>query len=1157
MKNYQSGFCIRKNHLKVLFLMVCMLTLTFTLRASVTAQTKVNLHLKHVTFKDLFLEIQKQTKMNFVFNADQLKDIGKIDLTAKNESIISLLDRILTPISFTYVIEGTTIVIVRKEQNLRQEQDPKMITVKGKVTDTEGNTLIGATIRIKGTSIGTATDVNGEYQLSVPSDQQELLVTYMGYIDQVVKINKRTNINIILQEDHKEMDEVVVTGYQSVRRERLTGSTKTITAREMEGKGLTSVEEALSSTIAGLNMISSGRPGQDAKIQIRGINSLNGSTEPIWIVDGMPMQGEIPDIKIGSTDLQSTIFTSGIGNLSPNDIKSITVLKDAAATAIYGARAANGVIVIETKQRLVGKTRFNFSLNYGITERPVNNIQMMNTAQKIQFEREFATDEASWLYRPGRIMEIINMKEMGSYTEAEAEAKIAALAKIDTDWFKEIFRTAITQQYNFSMSGGSEKTQHYTSVNYLTENGTIPDNTYYRLGMTNKITHSPTEKIRINGGLSVTYKKDKMTASLVNPLEYAIYANPYERLYNPDGSYAADATYVPNASLLHPGNVWETFNIMQEIKENNQTTRYIDAEIMMKVEWEIIKGLMFTTHDIYNVNSNHDRTVEGANTYTNYQNNWYRDLVGYGEMDILRAQGSLRESTSYSNSYTFKNTLSYSKDFQNTHFLNAFFGQEIMERQSKSFFSFAPIFDKEHNIIGFPDLTGINQANISLSKLGNTGKNVSRLSSFYANLSYSYKDRYILTGAMRYDGSDVIGNKNQFTPLWNVALRWNLHKEHFLEPISWINMLSFRGGFGYTGSIDKNALPFLIYTLDKNIKYDDQLVPQSFTYPNPNIKWQTKRDINIGFDMSLFDYRIELNMNYYYNITRDVLDKKHLAISSGREEATANVANLHNNGIEIDLGITFLKQKYLQWFANFNIAYNKNKVKDTYYKSVDDLPTKITQSEGHQFVENKPAGGWYGYRVAGINPMTGTTLVYKNSTGATYDMATNFYDIPEDMVSYLGDSNPHYVGGFSTTINFKQFVFSANFEFKAGHMIRSFNTFKDPDSQNRHANDLDRWRKPGDITNVPRLTQLKGLYTFYMFDWGLEKGDYLKCGYMSLGYNLKPEWLDKIGFNTVRLSLTAKDLFTLTKYKGIDPLLMGEFGYPNSRKYTITLNFGF
>ncbi|MFR7876336.1 MAG: TonB-dependent receptor plug domain-containing protein, partial [Butyricimonas paravirosa] len=183
--------------------------------------------------------------------------------------------------------------------------------------------------------------MNGEYKLSVPTEQKELLVTYMGYIDQVVKVNGRTVINIILKEDRKEMEEVVVTGYQSVRRERLTGSTKTITAREMEGKGLTSVEEALSSTVAGLNMISTGRPGQDAKIQIRGINSLNGSTEPIWIVDGMPMQGEIPNIKIGSADLQSTIFTSGIGNLSPNDIKSITVLKDAAATAIYGARAAN------------------------------------------------------------------------------------------------------------------------------------------------------------------------------------------------------------------------------------------------------------------------------------------------------------------------------------------------------------------------------------------------------------------------------------------------------------------------------------------------------------------------------------------------------------------------------------------------------------------------------------------------------------------------------------------------------------------------------------------------------------------------------------------------------------------------------------------------
>ena len=359
MKNYQSGFYIRNNHLKILFLMICMVTLALSLRANVTAQTKINLNLKSVTFNDLFLEIQKQTKMNFVFNADQLKEVGKIDMTAKDESINSLLERVLTPFSFTYVIEGTTIVIVRKDKENRAQEQPKMITIRGKVTDSDGNALIGATIRIKGTAIGTATDVNGEYKLSVPTEQKELLVTYMGYIDQVVKVNGRTVINIILKEDRKEMEEVVVTGYQSVRRERLTGSTKTITAREMEGKGLTSVEEALSSTVAGLNMISTGRPGQDAKIKIRGINSLNGSTEPIWIVDGMPMQGEIPNIKIGSADLQSTIFTSGIGNLSPNDIKSITVLKDAAATAIYGARAANGVIVIETKQGLVGKTRSN------------------------------------------------------------------------------------------------------------------------------------------------------------------------------------------------------------------------------------------------------------------------------------------------------------------------------------------------------------------------------------------------------------------------------------------------------------------------------------------------------------------------------------------------------------------------------------------------------------------------------------------------------------------------------------------------------------------------------------------------------------------------------------------------------------------------------
>ena len=329
-------------------------------------------------------------------------------------------------------------------------------------------------------------------------------------------------------------------------------------------------------------------------------------------------------------------------------------MKDAAATAIYGARAANGVIVVETKSGLSGKTRFNASVNVGITERPRNNIDMMNTAEKIQFEREIFYDQQGYIYTPGRVTKLLQQAAYGEISSDEAERRIGELAKINTDWFKEIYRTAISQQYNFSMSGGNEKTQHYVSLNYLKEVGTEPNNKYDRLGMNIKLTHNPSEKIRITGGLGATMKNDRVTASSVNSLEYAMYANPYERLKNEDGTKAYDISYNAKESSIRDGLDWDTFNILDDLNRNTNTNRYLDAELSLKVEWEIVKGLMFTTHGVYNANSNHNRIIEGADTYTNFINNWYSYK---GEIPHDMVKGSLREATGYTNAYTFRNTL--------------------------------------------------------------------------------------------------------------------------------------------------------------------------------------------------------------------------------------------------------------------------------------------------------------------------------------------------------------------------------------------------------------------------------------------------------------------------------------------------------------------
>lgn len=1156
MKNDQSGFYIRNSYLRIPFLAVCMFVLTISLQANTMAQTKVNLDLKNVTFKDLFSEIQKQTHLSFVFNADQLNAVGKIDLQAQNESVNSILDRILASTPFTYMLEGQTIVIMPR-QKLQEQQQYKTVVIRGKVTDSHRQPLIGATVRVNGTTIGTATDEHGEYKLNLLENQNELMATYIGYLNQVVKVDGRSVIDIVMTEDHQEMEEVVVTGYQNIKRERMTGSTTTITATELRNKGLTSMDEYLNGTISGLTSISSGRPGEDAKIMIRGVNSLTGSTDPIWIVDGMPLQGEIPNIKVGTTNLQSTIFTSGIGNIAPDDIESITVLKDAAATAIYGARAANGVIVIKTKTGLAGKTRFNITANFGIKERPVNNIDMMNTRQKIRFEREaYADDSGGYLgITSGRVVRLLYQVDHGQISKAEAEQEIARLGNIQTDWFKELFRNATTGQYNFSMSGGTEKTQHYASLNYLTETGTVLNNKMDRLGMNIKLTHNPVQQVRITGGISATIKNDRISASVVDPLQYAMYANPYERPYREDGSYEADLSYNVSESSIRDGFNWDKFNIIDDLNRNTNTSRYLDAELNLKVEWEIIPGLMFTTHGVYNANSNHNRISEGADTYTNYVNNWY---TYQGELTHDMVRGSLKEATGYSNSYTFRNTLQYSGEFAEKHFITLFAGQEISERTSYNSYNYSPIFDEEHRIVGFPEMNGVNGENVNYAALGGTGKEVSKLSSFFANASYSYMDRYILSGAIRYDGSDIIGNDNQFTPLWNVGARWNLHREGFMQSLNVVDELSFRAGFGYTGSIDKNALPFVVLTLGQSVLYDGLTVPTSFTFPNPNVKWQTKQDFNLGMDLALWGRKLELGVNYYSNITRDVLDNKALAASSGRSDVIENVANIVNRGVEIDLGVTLLQTHAVQWYAKANAAFNHNELKNTYYKNLSELPVR-TRGDGTAFVEGYPVGGWFGYRFAGVDPVTGHTLVYndKNEKYDTDNLGNVTLNQEKPSMAYLGKQHPDITGGFSTTLNFNRFIFSANFEFKAGHKIPSFNTFRGLDSRNRHVNDINRWRQAGDVTDIPMASTISSAYSRYMYDIALEKGDYLRCSFMSLGYNIDSRLLSKIGFSNARLSFTAKDLFTLSSYKGIDPALMGSFGYPNSRKYTISLNIGF
>jgi len=1148
----------KRNFLKMKFSLFFILLSVVQLHASVYSQgVKLDIVTNESTLVDFFKQVEKQSDYRFIYNNEDVESQEAVTLSYSGAEIETVMTNALKGTNLSYRIVDNLIIISNQIEAVDEPKpQQEKIRIIGQVLDNEtGEGLPGATIVEKGTGYGATTDGDGHYTISVTGPESVLQFSFVGYepIEKVVGDQKI--ILVSLKQSVSELDEIVIsTGYQKVEKQRMTGSTNTIEAKEITSRGYTSIQQVLEGTVAGLTTTLSGRPGEDAQITIRGVNSLTGSTAPMWIVDGMPLMGDVPNISDGSNDIQSTIFTTGIGNISPDDIKSITVLKDAAATAIYGARAANGVIVVETKSGTVGKAYFNATVNYGLVEKPTSDIRMMNTAQKIQFERDLYADLGRYQHY-GRVFDILQQMDYGKYSQKEGEAMIADLGQVQTDWFDEIFRIGNTKQLSMSMRGGTKETQYYASANYQGDKGIEPNNDYEKFGMNMKLTHDPVKNVRITLGLSSTVRKDRSSASAINPLSYALYANPYEKPYNSDGSYAYDLSYTVKESTIRDGVDWDEFNILRELELNTNRSRYLNAQTNLKVEWELLPGLMLTTHGTYSLTSNHNSTEEGADTYTNFINNWMRSVVGEVPKELVL--GSLRESTGRSDAFTWRNTISFNKEINDVHFINLFAGQEIYGSKTNNFYNYSPQYDALHGVIGFPEMDGVDATTLSLSSLGGTGFYEERISSFFVNGSYSYADKYIGSFSVRYDGADIIGNKNQFTPLWNVGARWNVHNEGFMQGVNFVNELALRSSYGYTGSIDKNALPFLVLNIGNLLTYDDQVVPTSFNYPNPNIKWQTKQDFNLGLDLALFNNRLELSTEYYHNITRDVLDRQKLAYSSGRGTVTENVADILNEGWEFSLSTTNVKTPDFTWITRFILTLNDNEVLSTYYKSLEE----VGSTEQTAFVEGYPVNAWYGYKFAGIDEGTGHTLVWTED-GNKFDMddissASNL-NLSAPTVSYLGESYPPVTGGLISTFIYKRFTLTANAEFKAGHVIRSFNTNTAVSSKNRYYTDLYRWRQPGDVTMIPAFTGSNNYaYASYLFDTKLERGDYMRISQLTLSYNVDPKFTQKVGFKNIRLSATGRNLYTFTKYNGIDPSLMGGIGYPNTASYTFTVNLGF
>ena len=1156
---------------KIVLMMKFYLVFTFlgvlnVIAGSAYSQENLKLNLKEVSLMTLFREIQKQTGIDFVYNEEQCRDFGKVSVEISDGMVEQLLQQVFDSSKLTYRFENGVIMIKALDEMRPQEQK---VQISGSVVDTKGQPLPGVTILLKGTTVGCVTDSEGNFRLELPMRENIVLsFSFVGMKTIEVAYSGQKEMKVVLEEEITEMEQVNVisTGYYDIDKSKMTGAVEVVTAREIAGKGYTSIDEVLRGTLAGVSVMNvSGRPGAQAQIRIRGVNSLTGNMEPMWIVDGMPMQGNLPtSVGVGATDLENTVLTSGIGNISPDDVESITILKDAAAAAIYGSRAANGVIVIKTKRGRVGKSYINVQSSFAISEAPKNRLEMMNSEEKIAFERSLYEDFPNATLR-GRASLLYKGIDEGTISRADAMAELENMRQINTDWFDEIFRVALNHKHVVTLSGGSETTQFYSSINYSNEQGVIPNNDYKHFGATLKLTHDFNRNLRILFDVSSSLRTEKSSACAVNPLYYATFANPYERPYDENGNYAYDYSYEPELSKVKDGYMYD-FNMLKDLRENTAKTKYGSNQVNLQLEWKLFEGFMYSLAGTVSNTTSYTRKEIAPGSYTSKVKSWILDLYSENEIPDNLNLGALQENTSRSFGWTVRNQIKYARELKEDHFVNIVVGHEVSAVESNSFMQYSPQYDVDKGLIGYPNLDGVNAGDLDLDRLHETSKGQDRSVSVFATASYSYKDRYVVAGSSRWDGADIIGTDNRFSPLWNVSLKWNMHEENFMKSCRFVNVLSLRGSYGFTGSIDRNAYPFTLMTYGSLRYYDGIQLPIDVMPGNPSVKWQKKEDRSIGLDFSLFNYRINGTVNYYCNDVNNLLGDKKIPYSTGRASVVANLSSLRNSGWEFSLNTVNIDHENFRWTTSFNIALNDNKITDAFYEKISDLYTIRRKYQ----IEGYPVNAWFGFKTAGINPQTGEYMIYTDAKdedghpkgypyGNGYIADGSTYST--ENAYYLGEAEPPISGGFGTTLTYKRLSLNAQFAFMTGHKIKSFKSYNgslmNASRLNQLKTEANRWRKPGDITNVPKYTTSTAtLSLLEITDDKLEDGSYLKCNLISLGYNLPSNLCQKLGLSQLRCTFNVHNLFTWTKYRGIDPETLGAFGYPSAKKYMFTLNLG-
>lgn len=1136
MKNSQTckGFGLHfslipqiPNSMRITFLLLFGILLQANADVLYSQSAAVTVNMNNVTIEDVLYAIEEHSEYYFLYNSKLIDVDRKVSVNVDNKSVESILYTLFENTNIVYKIEDRQIILSKKELAPESVKQDKRL-VKGTVTDERNEPVIGANIVEKGTTNGVITDIDGYFELNA-GDNAILQITYIGYIPQEIAVNNRTSIHITLKEDQQTLEEVVVIGYGTMKKRDLTGSVSSIKADDIKKSPVTSLDQAIQGKASGVQVTqASSAPGGQVSIRIRGGNSLSSSNEPLYVIDGYP-------VSAGTSAGGTGAGQNPLSTLNTSDIASIEILKDASATAIYGARGANGVVLITTKRGNIGKTQVSLDAYYGF-QKVAKKLDMMNAREFAELTNEARKNDGMEPVFPNK-NDLYNFPDPSTLGEG-------------VDYQDEVFRSAPIQSYNLNITGGSETVKYALGGSYFGQQGIVKNSDFNRATFRANIDSKLAKNLTISTNFTASHvwsdsgksegdgggaSGSVMNATLMTPATVSIMQE--------DGTYTR-LNPTPGGSTV-PNPV-----PMVEFATDGQTIDRLLGSI--DANWEIIKNLTLK------VTFGTDMSNANRSEY------WPKQTVKGHDANGLATQ-SYRKVASYLN----ENILTYANTFGD-HSVNAMAGYSWQIFTNKNFSASSSNFITdlyEDNNLG---------AGTVMNK-PTSGKSKNQLASYLGRINYIYKDRYLFTFTARADGSSRFGENNKWAFFPSAALAWRVSEESFMKPTQdVISNLKLRVSYGKSGNqnIANYRSLATLGTMDYVLGGVRTAGLGPDRIPNPDLKWETTATTDVGIDIGLFNNRLSIVADYYYKKTTDLLWNISTPQTAGFSSIFQNIGSLENKGIELSIGGDIFVSEFT-WNSQLNWSRNRNKVLEIpgFTPSTQGQVSGALQVDGSWLEPGLPIGVWNLLKYDGVfqdqaqldaGPLSGNNdklgdprFVDKNGDGKI-----NYTD--DRMI--VGDPNPDFIFGWSNNFSYKGFDLSVYMQGSYGNDILNAQRTESNSSTpwgNQRRQILDRWTPSNTQTDVPRATVGRNAL-LGKSSWLIEDGSYLRIKTITLGYTF-----NNIKYmNALRVYVIGQNLFTFTDYSGFDPEVNSQGNsnlqlgvdynaYPSAKSFMVGFNATF